>query len=200
MRQTINVIITPAVTATLEYWPAPAASRTLLLYTHGMQNPVHLEPPPSLPPKNYAFTIPFNYALFNPEFTASDSIDNLQIFTETFIEFAARFTSRTPQLYIYPYLFPQAPRIDDALDALDAHGVCDLMYLTDLTIGSDYIRLEQLVAAPHPAGGTFHTAYDSFFLLACRSSTAGRVIGFGGAPSTGPDGLYKGDDSFIIRW
>ena len=199
MRQTIIVQIGGGVAATLEFWPAATLSRTLLLYSHGMQDPNRLEGP-GIAPRNYAFTIPFDRALTNPEFTSQANWPNLRTYAETFVANAGQFASRTPRLHIYPYLYPQLPPIDTALDNLDGHDVCDLMYLTDLTIGTDSIRLQQLVEAAHPRGGTFHTTYDSFLLLACRSSTAGRVIGFGGAPADTPDGLYTGDDTFIMRW
>lgn len=200
MRQTINVQVAHAVNATLEFWPAAVVpvSRTLLLYAHGMQDQAFYEPP-GIATRNYAFTIPFNRALYNPTFT--QDIDNFEIYVDAFVRYPGQFNSRTPLLYIYPYLFPQHPPIDGALDALDGRNVCDLMYLTDLPIGTDYIRLQQLVAAAHPRGGTFHTTYDSFFLAACRTMpTVHHPIGFGGGVAAPPDGLYRGDDSYIVRW
>lgn len=199
MRQTVHVQVAHGVAATLEYWPAATLSRTLLLYSHGMQEPAFLEAP-NIAPKNYAFTIPFDRALINPSFTQPVNAENFETFADTFVRYPGQFNSRTPRLYIYPYLNAQLPPIDVALDTLDARDVCDLMYLTDLTMGTDYIRLEQLVSAVHPRGGTLHTTYDSFLLVACRSSTMGRVIGFGGAVGEEPDGLYKGDDTFIMKW
>ena len=132
----IQVHIKQGVVATFESWSAGAPSDTLLLWSHGMQGDRYFEPigpgHVPIPPRNYAFTIPFNRALFNPAFTQPASRERLRQFTERFLATANQFSSRAPLLHIYPFLVAD-PHIVATLAELAVHGLCDILHLTDLT-------------------------------------------------------------------
>ena len=70
MPRTFN--ITKTVKATFETWTALTPSNTLVLNAHGMQDKGKIEvgtsDKPLLAKRNYAFTVPWDRALFNPFF------------------------------------------------------------------------------------------------------------------------------------
>jgi hypothetical protein len=191
---------TRPVSPVVDFWNNGNPSRTLVIHTHGMQDPpnqrlVGLDLAARLPLKNYAFTTPFNTALNNAGFINQPA--TLIAYESAFRANAARFAAPTPPaLKVYPYLFPIAG-LGAVLDTLHQAGTCDVMCLVDLQPypNQQYITLDALLSANHPlGGGQLYNAYDSFLLLACRSSTAQHQIGMGGAPATYPNGLYRGEE------
>ncbi|HEY0603857.1 MAG TPA: hypothetical protein VGD58_13145 [Herpetosiphonaceae bacterium] len=189
-------------TAKFMSWSPNRRSDTLVLWAHGMQHHTFFAPmrATSLPPANYAFTIPFDSALFNPGFTNPENWPKLRLYVNRFLRERNQFRSQTPLHYIYPFLEPD-DNIVAALNDLAEHNLCEILYFTGLaTLGNpvDYITFEQLLRAQVPHEGmTFAQRYSSFLLLTCRSN-ARRGIGMGGAPPTSPNGLYRADQNRVI--
>lgn len=206
--ENIIIPISPTAQAHFTYWRSVTASRTLVLYTHGMQHPNKHFTNVELSNKNYAFTIPFHHALLNPGFAnLDDGPAKMHTFAQAFMDSAEQFFSQTPRLYIYPYLFEQSPSVRAALNVLgeEPGRNYDVMYFDDLIIPQpiSYIGLKDLLQAPHPDGAVpFHARYDSFLLFSCRGNTGGNklTIGFGAnnAVQSLPNGLYRPDDSLFI--
>jgi hypothetical protein len=183
--------ITPQIRATLETWTAVTASDTLLLNAHGMQDRCMLAPPsgvkPGIPDINYAFTVPWDTALFNPFFKNNEK--NLYKYVTAFKAKARDFSKSVPKLAIYPFLFDTTWR--PTFEWFILRDVCDIAHFSDLE-GADYIMLEDLLKQPHWKGGTIGEHYKSILLLTCRSDLS-RGVGLGGAKPYHPNGLYKAD-------
>jgi|GEM_PF-1573383 len=213
----------PLTTATMTFWPSVNATQTLLLWCHGAQGnpnlnaqppqPFYFQAPPlqgaALGMRNYAFTVPFDYALFNPTFTQNPAL--IETYIQTFQAHAVQFAGILPALCMSAFYAPDP--ILNALDAVALNNLCDIGFLTDLNsgvanLGIEYIMLEQLMRAPvppalnGPIGQTFFQRYDSILLFACRSSVV-RGVGLGGAPifqpappignAPSPYGLFNAD-------
>ncbi len=183
--------ITPEIKATLETWTALTSSDTLLLNAHGMQDKSMLEVQvgvtPLLPTRNYAFTVPWDCALFNPFFKNNEK--NIYKYVKTFKAKATEFSKVTPKLAVYPFLFDTSWRA--TFEWFILRDICDIAHFSDIE-GADYIMLDQLLRQPHWKGGTIGEHYSSFLLLTCRSDLD-RGVGLGGAKPTHPNGLYKAD-------
>lgn len=178
--------ITKDIKATLETWTAVTPSDTLLLNAHGMQSKSMLsDASPQLPTRNYAFSVPWDCALYNPAFKQNES--NLYKYVTTFKKRATEFSSLAPNLAIYPFLFDTSWR--EPFEWFILRDVCDIAHFSDLE-GADYIMFDDLLRQPHWKGGTFADHYSSFMLLTCRSDLS-RGAGMGGASPTHPNGLYK---------
>lgn len=182
--------ITAELEVTFDVWIAKTPSKTLLINAHGMQDAAMLEvntsASPLLPKSNYAFTVPWDRALFNPFFKNYE--DNLPRFMNAFKERANEFSMHAPRLAIYPFF-------DDVtwppvFEQFALHDSCDIAHFCDISIGHDYIMFDQLLRQPHWEGGTIGEHYCSILLITCRSDLA-RGIGMGGAPPITPNGLYK---------
>jgi hypothetical protein len=189
-----EVVIRTSVTARFETFSALTPSTTLLLNAHGMQAEAFVESDtggaPALPDRNYAFTVPWDRALFNPFFKPLDKEGNLYRYMTSFKRNADRFSGRPPRLAIYPFLFDRSWR--PVFEAFVLRDLCDSAQFYDLE-GADYIMFDDLLRAPHWRGGTFATQYTSFLLLTCRSDLK-RGIGKGGADQATPNGLYRATD------
>ncbi len=193
---TQTVIEAPGIFARFTYWDA-GGTEDLLLWSHGMQDPGLADPNArDIPPKNYAFTIPFDRALFNPSLT--NHPDRLLHFLTTFFlsERRASFSSPAPLLYIYPFM-PKNPDIEKTLQAISRYEMCDILYLTLLT-NVPYITLADLLRAPLH-GRRLCDKYSSILLLACRSDTSEHKIGCGGAAEAPADGLYSVAGQCLIK-
>src|SRR3954447_16435217 len=168
-----QIVIGPAVTATFETFSAitPRNGRTLLLNTHGMQDPGYYAPINGgvipVAPRNYAFTVPFDTALYNPSFKNNEN--NTYRYTKKFIENSNQFSSRAPGLSIYPFYADISWR--PVFEMFVMRDLCDIAHFSDLA-GADYISLDDLLRAQHWGGGgtTIADTYSSFLLLTCRSN------------------------------
>ena len=188
-------------TARFKSWDASQRTDTLLLWAHGMQRNAFYEPIVAgripIPPRNYAFTIPFNTALFNPAFTNQENWPRLRLFVNRFLIDKDQFSSCAPFLYIYPFINIDQ-NILNALSDLASYNLCDILYLnhlSNLAGNVDYITFEQFLRAPVGGEGvTYAERYSSFLLLTCRSSVPPYQIGLGGAAPTSPKGLYPVDN------
>ncbi|EJM18488.1 hypothetical protein PMI21_02060 [Pseudomonas sp. GM18] len=177
-------------------------SKTLVLWAHGMQEEVFYEPIPEgvgyipVPPRNYAFTIPFGYALFNPDFTRTPQ--KLTLYANTFIGFAKKFASRAPFLHLYSFRVG-SDEILEALAAVAPNINCDLMLFLDIDGGhGEYITFVDFLNSPVPPEingeglvSSFRDKYSSFLLVCCRTNATALGIGLGGGEIGHPDGLYK---------
>jgi len=196
-------------TAHFKFWPSKNETRTLVIYSHGMQHPSKTVPEEALK-KNYAFVIPYGRPLSNPPFSAiEDGAENVHRFAQFFIANAQQCNCHPPKLYIYPYLYEQSPSIKKSLKRLstldDGCSNYDLMYFINLdpeNVRNQFIMFHDLMTATHPDGGTFSTRYDSILILACRSDAGvnGERVGMGSGSSEGaiPNGLYTSDDSVFL--
>lgn len=185
------------VTAEFDAWEMLPRSDTLLLWCHGMEDPAH--EPHMIAPRALAFPVPFDRAMVNGGFTREENWGRLTYFVGAAQKHRSRFlTGQVPRLYIYPYLFEQSPPIPPCLEYLASRGQCDILYLTSLD-GADYVTFRQFLDSRVPGEDvTFLQRYETFVLLACRTSTEGRVIGFGGGASHYPDGLYTVDSVGVV--
>ncbi len=181
------------VTCTFETWTALTASRTLVLNAHGMQDSGFVIGAGGvpIPARNYAFTVPWDRAVFNPFFKQSE--DNLHKYAKTLMAGANQFGGGcVPNLAIYPFLFDNSWRA--VFETFILRDIADVAHFSDIAQGTDSVMFADLLRANHWQGGTFANHYDTFLLLTCRSNLA-RGIGLGGAAPTSPNGLYRVSDA-----
>lgn len=191
------------ITATFDTWEVLPRSDTLLYWSHGMEDPLTRENLMA-GDKAVSFTVPFDRALENPGFTRKENWGRLSYFVGSTQRSRNRFlTGVVPRLHIYPFLYELSPPIPPALEHLAGTGLCDIMYLTDLQnlpIGTDSITLLEFLNSNVPGEGiSFLRRYRNFVILACRTSTQGRVIGLGPpGVSMRSNGLYTVESDGVV--